>query len=157
MLSDDRVILIHLYSIWTGSYIWYWGGLGSDSRCFLLAWPEIPHLHEGRSVGTAPMWLMATIVSMRGLWLHDRGLEWRVGEAPLSQTVSPTGNKALEYMQVWSVFSGKPLHQTRAYLLLTLFAEKNETSTYHGSNHREVGKFFRSSVLPENRLSLAPC
>jgi hypothetical protein len=31
------------------------GWVGSDSRCFLLAWPDMPHLHEKGLVGTAPM------------------------------------------------------------------------------------------------------
>ena len=30
------------------------GWVGSDSRCFLLAWPEMPHLHEEGLVCTAP-------------------------------------------------------------------------------------------------------
>ena len=44
----------HLYSSWIGSYIQFWGGLGFDSRCFLLTWSEMlgmPHLHvEGFGV-----------------------------------------------------------------------------------------------------------
>jgi hypothetical protein len=35
----------------------FWGGGGSDSRCFLglrLAWPEMPHQLEEGVVGTAP-------------------------------------------------------------------------------------------------------
>jgi hypothetical protein len=62
MLSDDRVILTHLYSFWIGSYIQFWGGLGLD----ILAWPEMPRLHEEGLVGPASMRLMATILPMGG-------------------------------------------------------------------------------------------
>jgi hypothetical protein len=68
-LSNDGVTLTHLYSFWIGSYIQFWGGVGSDSRCFLLAWSEIlgmSHLHVERLGGAVPTWLMATILSMRG-------------------------------------------------------------------------------------------
>lgn len=53
MLSDDGVILTQLYSFWIGAYIQFGVG-GSDSRCFLLARPEMPHLQEKGLVGTAP-------------------------------------------------------------------------------------------------------
>lgn len=42
------------------------GWVGSDSMCFLLTWPEIPHLLEEGFVGIAPMRLMAPILSMGG-------------------------------------------------------------------------------------------
>jgi hypothetical protein len=70
MLSGDRVIATHLDSFWIGSYIQFWDGLGSDSRCFLLASLEIfgmPHLHVGRSLESLPLcdpWSL-------GLGLHD--------------------------------------------------------------------------------------
>jgi hypothetical protein len=54
----DAVVLTQLYSFWIESYIHFWGGLGSRSRCFLLAWSEmlgIPHLHVEGLGGTAPM------------------------------------------------------------------------------------------------------
>ena len=61
-LSNDGVTLTHLYSFWIGSYIQFWGGLGLD----ILAWPEMPRLHEEGLVGPASMRLMATILPMGG-------------------------------------------------------------------------------------------
>jgi hypothetical protein len=45
------------------------GRMGSDSRCFLLAWTEMlgmPHLHVEGLEGTASMWLMVTILTRLG-------------------------------------------------------------------------------------------
>jgi hypothetical protein len=56
MLLDDRVVLTHLYCFQIGSSIQFWGGLGSESRCFLLAWSEMlgmSHLHEAGIEGTS--------------------------------------------------------------------------------------------------------
>ena len=57
MLSGDEEIFTHFYSFWIGSYIDFWVGLGSDSRCFLLAWSEMlgmPHLHVEGLEGAVP-------------------------------------------------------------------------------------------------------
>lgn len=49
----DEVILTPLFLLDRDIYIYiyiYWRGLGSDSRCFLLAWSEmlgVSHLHVG--------------------------------------------------------------------------------------------------------------
>ena len=67
MLSGDRVILTHLYFFWIGSYIHFGGGLGSDSRCFSLAWYEMsgmPHLHVEGLGSTAPMGVIIKTFSM---------------------------------------------------------------------------------------------
>ena len=50
---------------------------------------EMPHLHLEELEGAAPMCLMATILSMGGLLLHDRGLMPGVGEAPTIPSGSP--------------------------------------------------------------------
>ena len=57
MLSGHGVILTHLYSFWIGSYKHLGHGLGSDSRCVLLAWSEMlgmPHLHVEGLRGCCP-------------------------------------------------------------------------------------------------------
>ena len=42
-----------------------WGG--SESRCLLLACPEMPHLHEEGLVSIATTRLMATVLSMEAV------------------------------------------------------------------------------------------
>jgi hypothetical protein len=52
-----RVTVTHLHSFWVGSYRQFGGGLGSESRCFRLAWSEMlgmPHLHVGGIGGANP-------------------------------------------------------------------------------------------------------
>jgi hypothetical protein len=52
MLSDDGVTHTPLF---LPDRVFYTvlGWVGSDSRYFLLAWPEMPHLHEKGLVGVA--------------------------------------------------------------------------------------------------------
>lgn len=53
MLSEDGGILTPLFFLDRILHtVLGWGG--SDSRCFLMAWPEMSYVHEEGLVGTAP-------------------------------------------------------------------------------------------------------
>ena len=93
MLSDNGVVLLDriLYTVL--------GWVGSDSRCFLLAWPEMLHLHKKGLVG-----MVATILYW-GLWPpRDRGLESGAGEA-----TGPTGSLGQALAHPYQASSHGPL------------------------------------------------
>lgn len=81
--SDDKVILTHLYSLWIDSYIQFRGWLGSDSRCFLLAWYEMlgmPHQHvEGLTALLLCDWWLQ--IFLWRLQLRDTSLVLGAGNA----------------------------------------------------------------------------
>lgn len=63
ILSDDGIILTPLFLL-DRILFTVLGWDGSQSRCFLLAWPEMIHLHDEGLVALSQ--LMATILSVGG-------------------------------------------------------------------------------------------
>lgn len=58
-MTDASLVkqFLSLYSLWTGSYVHFGGGLGCKTRCFLSAWSEmlgVPHRHVDGLPGAAP-------------------------------------------------------------------------------------------------------
>jgi hypothetical protein len=107
--------LSYLHSFWIGSYIQFGGGLGSDSRCFRLAWSEmlgVPHLHmEG--IGVLVTDVHKSLHS--GLWLQDRGLVPGAGKSP-TRPFRVSGASSLYWP--YQASSQKPTHPKTVYKIL---------------------------------------
>ena len=73
MLSDDGVILTHLYSFCIGSYVQFWGGVGlTASASYWLGQRCLIYMKKG--LGVLPHGVDGHDSLYGELWLHDRGL-----------------------------------------------------------------------------------